>query len=355
MAAQPTHVENRGGVRTHRLPAAFERLSSLPALAESRNRLLRVLLEQEESGGRLVRVIESDIALVVAVLRSANHVARKRREGRRARRGVASIPEAVALLTPEGVGVLARRIAVVDFFDRMPGWSTPPDHVRLHATATQELIAPLAEDEDPARRDELLVAALLHDVGKLVLMDAYASYPDRLLAGARTPDERVVAERRQLGVDHAVVGGVLARRWGLPDRLAESIARHHDPGGNADAALIRVADMLAHYRQGRPVDRNLLIAAASEAGVDDERLRALMYEGAPAAAPAPRSVEPSPLSSQQRHVLRGLAEGKVYKEIAKDMGVSASTVRTHLHVAYRKLGVVDRAQAVLRASERGWI
>lgn len=355
MPAQPTHVENRGGVRTHRLPAAFERLSSLPALAESRNRLLRVLLEEEDSGGRLVRVIESDIALVVAVLRSANHVARKRREGRRARRGIASIPEAVALLTPEGVGVLARRIAVVDFFDRMPGWSTPPDHVRLHATATQELIPPLTEDEDPTRRDELLVAALLHDVGKLVLMDAYAGYPGQLLAGARTPDERVVAERRQLGVDHAVVGGVLARRWGLPDRLAESITRHHDPGGNADAAVIRVADMLVHYRQGRPVDRNRLIAAASDAGVDDECLRGLMYEGAAAAAPAPRSASPSPLSAQQRQVLRGLAEGKVYKEIARDMGVSASTVRTHLHVAYRKLGVVDRAQAVLKAAERGWI
>jgi DNA-binding NarL/FixJ family response regulator len=119
--------------------------------------------------------------------------------------------------------------------------------------------------------------------------------------------------------------------------------------------VIRVADMLAHYRQGRPVDRNRLIAAASEAGVDDDCLRALMYEGAAAGAPVPRSAEPSPLSSQQRQVLRGLAEGKVYKEIARDMDIAASTVRTHLHVAYRKLGVVDRAQAVLRAAERGWI
>ncbi len=54
-------------------------------------------------------------------------------------------------------------------------------------------------------------------------------------------------------------------------------------------------------------------------------------------------------------MLRGLAEGKGYKEIALDQGTEVSTVRTHLHFAYRKLGVTDRGQAVLRATAMGWI
>ena len=41
--------------------------------------------------------------------------------------------------------------------------------------------------------------------------------------------------------------------------------------------------------------------------------------------------------------------------IAAELGVSISTVRTHLHNVYTKLGVDDRAQAVLRATELGWI
>jgi len=45
--------------------------------------------------------------------------------------------------------------------------------------------------------------------------------------------------------------------------------------------------------------------------------------------------------------LQGLAEGKVYKQIAHELGLSASTVRSHLHNLYGKLGAVDRAQAVL--------
>ena len=53
--------------------------------------------------------------------------------------------------------------------------------------------------------------------------------------------------------------------------------------------------------------------------------------------------------------LRGLAEGKVYKQIAQELSLSVSTVRTHLHNVYRKIGAVDRAQAVLIASDRGWL
>jgi len=54
-------------------------------------------------------------------------------------------------------------------------------------------------------------------------------------------------------------------------------------------------------------------------------------------------------------VLCLLAQGKVYKQIAQDLGLSTSTVRTHLHNVYRKLDAHDRARAVLIATERGWL
>ena len=54
-------------------------------------------------------------------------------------------------------------------------------------------------------------------------------------------------------------------------------------------------------------------------------------------------------------MLQRLAEGKVYKQIAHELTLSTSTVRTHLHNIYGKLGAVDRAQAVLIATERGWL
>ena len=71
--------------------------------------------------------------------------------------------------------------------------------------------------------------------------------------------------------------------------------------------------------------------------------------------PAPRRIEPSPLSKQETASIALLATGRRVKDIARELGISPSTVRTHLFNAYSKLGVADRTQAVLLATKRGWI
>lgn len=68
-----------------------------------------------------------------------------------------------------------------------------------------------------------------------------------------------------------------------------------------------------------------------------------------------RAVDPCPLSERELQVLVALARGSVYKQIAGELRLSTSTVRTHLHNIYGKLNAVDRAQAVLIARQRGWL
>ena len=65
-----------------------------------------------------------------------------------------------------------------------------------------------------------------------------------------------------------------------------------------------------------------------------------------------RHIDPCPLSARELEILRRLAEGKVYKQIAGDLSLSTSTVRTHRHNTYAKLGRRPR-QAVLVATRRG--
>jgi putative nucleotidyltransferase with HDIG domain len=331
-----------------RLTAAFEALEAFPALAESRNRVLRVVREDRASTGDVVAAVESDVALATTVLRMANGMASKKR-GK-----IATVPEAVEILTPEGVEQLAARAEVFDFFERTPGWDIAPERFRLHAVATQAAADRLAREIDYPQRDELLVSALLHDIGKLVLVHAYPSYPAQIHGQARTPEERVHRERRELGVDHALVGGVLARRWGLPGSLATAIERHHSEDATGQAAMVRIADMLAHYGHGQGVDPKELLKIARTLGLTQDVLRSLMYE-LPYAGNGKRNVEPCPLSGRELDVLKKLAEGKVYKQIAQELELSTSTVRTHLHNTYAKLGAQDRAQAVLISTDRGWI
>jgi DNA-binding NarL/FixJ family response regulator len=118
---------------------------------------------------------------------------------------------------------------------------------------------------------------------------------------------------------------------------------------------VRLADMLAHYGHAQAVSPNQLLNAAQACGLTTDQLRSVMYELPQGGSGAKRHVDPCPLSGREVEVLKRLAEGKVYKQIAQELELSTSTVRTHLHNTYSKLGAVDRAQAVLIATERGWI
>jgi putative nucleotidyltransferase with HDIG domain len=332
-----------------RLTAAFDALERFPALAESRNRVLALVAEERPSTAEVVGAIESDVALVIAVLRLGNQVESARR-GR-----VESIVEAVEVLSPEAVQRLAASAETFEFFERGKTWDAAPERFRLHAVSVQRAADRLAAQAGYSHRDRLLVTALLHDVGKLVLMHAYPGYPKQVHGPARTPEERLHYERRELGVDHALVGGVLARRWNLPRAVASAIERHHAEDAEGDAAYVRLADMVAHYAQGSPVSPTELLRAARAIGFGPPELRAVLYDLPYPSSQRPRAIEPCPLSARELEVLKRLAQGMVYKQIAHELALSTSTVRTHLHNIYGKLGAVDRAQAVLIATERGWL
>ncbi len=119
--------------------------------------------------------------------------------------------------------------------------------------------------------------------------------------------------------------------------------------------MICLADMLVHYGHGAAVDPAEMLRVARVVGLDPPALREVIFELPYEAKRRPRRVAPSPLSERETEVLRRLAQGKVYKQIALELSLSTSTVRTHLHNTYAKVGAVDRAQAVLLATERGWI
>jgi putative nucleotidyltransferase with HDIG domain len=250
---------------------------------------------------------------------------------------------------------LAGRVGTFNFFERATVWDAAPERFRLHALATQHAADRIAAEVDSEHRDRLTVTSLLHDIGKLVLLHAYPGYPSQVHRGARTPEERIHQERRELGVDHALVGGVLTRRWGLPATVATVIERHHNSDVEGEAAIIRLADMLAHYEHGGQVSPAEMLKSARAVGLGAEELRRVMYELPSSPSQRRRHVDPCPLSGRELGVLQRLAEGKVYKQIAHELTLSTSTVRTHLHNIYGKLGAVDRAQAVLMATERGWL
>ena len=228
-----------------RLAAAFEAVEKFPALIESRARVMQAATAETARVGDLVEAVEADVALTIAVLRFAN----------RASGGgnVGGVPAAVEVLKPSGVLAIAGTAPVFDFFEPNGGWELRPEQFRVHALATQQAAARIGREIGWDDRDELVVAALLHDIGRLVISKLHPGRKTYFDATSRTPEQRIREERDQLGIDHALVGGVLARRWNVPQRIAVAIERHHAEDAEGLAAIVATADMVAHYSQGEAV------------------------------------------------------------------------------------------------------
>jgi putative nucleotidyltransferase with HDIG domain len=298
--------------------------------------------------GDLVEAVEADVGLAIAVLRFANRSSPPAAS-------IGSVPAAIEVLKPSGVLAIAGTAPVFDFFETNGGREMRPERFRVHALATQQAADEIGRAIGWEDRDELAVASLLHDVGRLVIANLHPGDRGHFDALTKTPEQRLREERERLGIDHALVGGVLARSWSLPQRIAVSIERHHADDADGLAALVATADMVAHYSQGEAVSPERLHAAAKRCGLSPDALRDLLYQLPYTRSDVSRVSEPCPLSARELDVLRDLSEGMVYKQIAAEMQLSVSTIRTHLHNVYGKIGAVDRAQAVLTARDRGWI
>jgi putative nucleotidyltransferase with HDIG domain len=337
-------AEKQVGKGGRRLADAFEAVSVMPVLAESRRRMVEACDAASAGDAPLAEAIESDTGLAVAVLRAAGTGSGTTDGG---------VRQAIEFLSPGGLRAIGESLETYDPFEAPSVWADHQERFRRHAVSTRHAADRIGELARLPDRDELAVAALLHDVGRHVLAQLYGEF--ELDDHDATPEERVRRERRELGIDHALVGAVLVRRWGLAPNVALAIERHHSPQADGHAAAIRLADLVVHYASGDPAPPESMIEAAESLGLDRDRVVPLLYEFPHASAPRRRPSDPCPLSAREIDALRGLAEGKVYKQIAHELSLSVSTIRTHLHNVYRKIGAVDRAQAVLIARDHGWI
>src|SRR6202034_158677 len=154
-AAPGARHQNEGHGR--RLTMAFEALEAFPALAESRNRLLAVMSGDHVATADIVTAVESDVALIIAVLRVAN-------QAQSSRVRVDTVVGAVELLSPQMVQALAGRVRTFEFFERSSVWEAAPERFRLHALATQHAADRIAAEVGFENRDRLAAASLLHDI-----------------------------------------------------------------------------------------------------------------------------------------------------------------------------------------------
>jgi diguanylate cyclase (GGDEF)-like protein len=246
-------------------------LPTLPAVAVE---VVELCQRDEIEIARVVRLLERDPALAAKVLRVANSVAVA------ARSKVTTLTRALTLLGTNSVLTLALSFSLVT--SRRRGARHGFDHEAYWRRALLAALAGrLLAEERHLDREELFLAALLQDLGMLVLAEVLGADYGALVAGA--PDHATLArvERERLGADHAEVSAFLATRWNLPALVVETARGSHDPGvagarpelGPAVGA-VHLAGLLAGVFAGEPLDGAR--AAAARDGMSEAALAALI-------------------------------------------------------------------------------
>jgi two-component system nitrate/nitrite response regulator NarL len=173
------------------------------------------------------------------------------------------------------------------------------------------------------------------------------------LVGATTSEAQAVLDLRRLEPDVAVieVRGArqileVARRNGLATRIVVLTA-DLESGLVYETLAAGAAGYLSKESDREAVLDAVAAAARGEVVLSPSVQTGLVRELRRREAHAPA------LTEREREVLALAAEGVTTPEIAARLELSAATVKTHLHKAYEKLGVTDRAAAVALALRRG--
>lgn len=200
--------------------AKVEELPPLPGVAQQ---ILTMVQDPEFSFQALMETVRLDPGITANVLKMANSAFFG------LRRRVASLDQALQFLGTNNLLEIVLSSQLMRFYaDGQAGYQLSRGELWHHSMAVALLAQRLGEQLRFPQKPTLFTAALLHDVGKLVLSEFVSQ--DFALIEELVRNEGisfVEAERQVLGLDHAVLGGVVARHWNFPEDIVNGIAFHH--------------------------------------------------------------------------------------------------------------------------------
>jgi HD-like signal output (HDOD) protein len=236
------------------LNSLVEEASHLEPMPASVTRLADIVRREDSRLEDIVELIALDQGLTMSLLRAANSAASG------GSRRITVVKDALLRLGAGAVLSLAigRRIRK-QMSAAMPSYEVAEGELWRHSVASAlaaELALPFCKVRIPP---ESFTAALVHDVGKLVLVRFLDPEHLRFLRRARDEGEllSLQAEAEVLGVHHGELGELVVQRWELPEAISKPLAWHHTPNEDAGvtADVVHLADVVAkHIGAGRSSD-----------------------------------------------------------------------------------------------------
>jgi len=222
----------------------YSKSNKIPSLPEVVTEVLRLLNDPGSEIQQFEDVLGKDPALVAKMLRVVNSpfygLARP----------MTSIKEAVMVLGFRSLRSLVLAASTAGFMERdYSCYGHDEKGLWKHALSVASGARTLAKilRENPDSREEIFVAGLLHDIGKMLI----APYLGQVSLNTTEGDRDFVdIEDKILGITHEEAGGLVCTKWGLTPLVIDVIKGHH---GHCEAeenlrplTIVRIADEFAH-------------------------------------------------------------------------------------------------------------
>ncbi len=219
----------------------IEGIDNLPTVSGVLKRLLEVLQNPRISLSEISLFVANDPALTSRLLKMVNSPIYG------FPRRISSVKQAVILL---GINVVKGLLLGVSVFDLIQkGMVGLWEHSMACAVAARLI----GRAKGLKEHEEISTAALLHDLGKVLIALRFREEYEQVIALAREKRLFVgAAEERCFHMSHADVGMLMAQKWNFPKPLTDVIAFHHDPAmakvAPMETAIVHVADAVVRAR-----------------------------------------------------------------------------------------------------------
>lgn len=215
------------------------RLASLPQTMQD---LLEALDGQQSSSSAIANIIGRDVSLSAKVLQIVNssfYGFPKR---------IDSLSRAVTILGGRQLQMVTLGISVMSVFKNIPNELLDMNSFWRHSISCGVLCKHLAEKFVIANEERLFLGGLLHDLGRLIMLQENpGAVTEAILLASEKGTPLYEAENELWGFGHNQLGAEFLQVWNFPTALVDGVRYHHlPPRNNLEASIIHVADTIAH-------------------------------------------------------------------------------------------------------------
>ncbi len=259
------------------------KVEAFPGMPTTAAKLLPLLDNADSTASEIESILKYDPGLTATILNLTNSAY----FGIPTR--ISSVKQAIVLLGWKRLLQVVMTICMSPLMNKtIPGYDLPRGALWQHSVAVSVAAEILVKELKIPDADEVFTAALLHDVGKLILggfvKEDLQNIEDMVTKGIAFD----VAESMVLGTNHAEIGGQILDKWSFPSDLVSAVQWHHDPESCEEhcnlSDIVHVANTMGIMTGFGKIDQDLALEhfgpVADRLGLAPENLEKMAQQTA---------------------------------------------------------------------------